>query len=244
MISNELEEISNRDDKVYRVIFEQDPIPQSIRQAGFGGVNRYTNLENYKYSDFVISILNKSDATIKHLIIQKKSYEEIYKLALNKDKMLRSIPAIQPIPNKNLRRMPSGFGMRKHPIYRSWRMHAGMDFTTSVGTKVYATGDGVVQNIQYSNSGYGNEVIINHGYNYKTLYAHLSRILVKPGQKVKRGDVIANVGNTGLSTGPHLHYEVRKNGIPVNPINYYYNDLTSEEFDKMLEISSSRDPMD
>lgn len=119
-----------------------------------------------------------------------------------------------------------------------------MDFTTSVGTKVYATGDGVVQNIQYSNSGYGNEVIINHGYNYKTLYAHLSRILVKPGQKVKRGDVIANVGNTGLSTGPHLHYEVRKNSVPVNPINYYYNDLTSEEFDKMLEISSSRDPMD
>jgi murein DD-endopeptidase MepM/ murein hydrolase activator NlpD len=159
-------------------------------------------------------------------------------MAKNKEKMLASIPAIQPISNKNLKRIASGFGYRIHPVYKTWRMHTGMDFTAPIGTPIYATGDGVVIKPKSRMSGYGKVVVVDHGYGYKTLYAHCSKIIVRPGQKVKRGQIIGYVGNTGISTGPHVHYEVLKNDRPVNPVNYFYQDLSPEEYEKVIEISS------
>jgi murein DD-endopeptidase MepM/ murein hydrolase activator NlpD len=172
-------------------------------------------------------------------VVQSKSYDELVKMALSKEKMLASIPAIQPISNKDLTRTASGWGYRIHPIYKIRKFHYGIDFTAPTGTDVYATGDGTVEKIEQSQRGYGNCVIIDHGYGMKTIYAHLHGFKVRQGQKVKRGDVIAFVGNTGLSTSPHLHYEVLRNNEKINPINYFFNDLTAEEYDRMIEISMS-----
>lgn len=234
-----LANIEDRDDNIYRVIFEAEPIPSGVRNAGVGGVNRYTDLEGYETEEMVINTNKRLDHIAKKLFIQSKSYDEVIDLAINKEKMLASIPAIQPIPNKNLKRMASGFGMRIHPIYKTRKFHTGMDFTAPTGTEIYATGDGVVEKITKSRRGYGNHVLINHGYGYKTLYGHMSKFNVKRGQKVKRGDVIGYVGSTGTSTAPHLHYEVWKNNKKINPINFYFNDLTPEEYDRMIELSSS-----
>lgn len=233
-----LEDIERRDDDIYRIIFEAEPIPKEIREAGFGGVNRYKNLEGLKNSALIIESAEKLDRITKQLYIQSKSYDEVYNLAISKEKMLASIPAIQPVANKDLRRMASGYGMRMHPIYKYRKMHTGMDFSAEKGTEIYATGDGKVIHAEISGRGYGNHIIIDHGYGYQTLYAHMSSFKVRQGQSITRGQVIGFVGNTGTSVAPHLHYEVLKNDNKVNPINYYFNDLTPAEYEQMIEVSS------
>ena len=233
-----LDDIQQRDDNIYRVIFEADPIPSSIRKAGFGGVNRYKDIRNFSNSELVIEVTKKADKLSKQLYIQSKSFDEVIDLAKNKANMLVSIPAIQPIANKDLGRVASGYGYRIHPIYKTRKLHTGMDFTAPQGTPIYATGDGKIAKVERSRRGYGNHVIIDHGYGYQTLYAHMRKYIVYRGQKVKRGEIIGYVGSTGTSVAPHLHYEVMKNKRKINPVNYYYNDLSPEEYDKMLEISS------
>ena len=234
-----LSDIEERDDNIYRVIFEAEPIPGNIRQAGVGGVNRYSQYEGYADENMVINTSKRLDQIAKQLYVQSKSYDEVIGLATNKENMLASIPAIQPIPNKNLKRMASGFGYRIHPVYKTRKLHTGMDFTSPTGTEIYSTGDGKIVSVKKSRRGYGMHIVIDHGYGYTTLYGHMSKFNVRRGQKVKRGDRIGYVGNTGTSTAPHLHYEVIKDGKKINPINFYFNDLTPEEYDKMIEISSS-----
>jgi murein DD-endopeptidase MepM/ murein hydrolase activator NlpD len=232
-----LDEIQDRDDNIYRVIFEADPIPNSIRKQGFGGVNRYEKLLGLSNSELIINTSKKIDQLTKQLYLQSKSFDEVINLAKNKSNMLASIPAIQPVANKDLKRMASGYGYRIHPIYKTRKMHYGMDFSAKTGTEIYSTGDGVVSKVKRSKRGYGNYIKINHGFGYETLYAHMSKYIVKKGQKVKRGEVIGYVGNSGISTAPHLHYEVRKDNKKIDPVNFYYNDLSPEEYEKMLEIS-------
>jgi murein DD-endopeptidase MepM/ murein hydrolase activator NlpD len=241
-IEGVLNELQNRDDNIYRVIFETDPIPSSVRKAGFGGANKYSHLESLENPQLIIETARKLDVISKEAYIQSKSYDDVLDMALNKEKMLAAIPAVQPISNKDLKRTASGWGYRMHPIYKVRKMHFGMDFTAPTGTPVYATGDGKIIEVKgskRSRSGFGMEVIIDHGYGYKTLYGHLNEFNVKRGQKVKRGDIIAFVGNTGGSTAPHLHYEVHKNGKKVNPAYYYYKDLTPQEYDRMIAISTN-----
>ena len=233
-----LDDIQHRDDNIYRVIFEADPIPSSIRKAGFGGVNRYKDIRNFSNAELVIEAAKKVDKLSKQLYIQSKSFDEVIDLAKNKADMLASIPAIQPIANKDLGRVASGYGYRIHPIYKTRKLHTGMDFTAPQGTPIYATGDGKIAKVRRSRRGYGNHVIVDHGYGYQTLYAHMTKYIVYRGQKVKRGEIIGYVGSTGTSVAPHLHYEVIKNKRKINPVNYYYNDLSPEEYEKMLEISS------
>ena len=233
-----LDDIQNRDDNIYRVIFEADPIPKSIRKAGYGGINRYQDLKGYSNSELIINTSEQIDQISKQLYIQSKSFDDIIELAKNKSDMLAALPAIQPVSNKNLSRMASGYGDRIHPIYKTKKFHAGMDFSAKSGTPIYATGDGKIFKVRRSKRGYGNHVIINHGYGYKTLYAHMKKYIVRQGQTVKRGEVIGYVGSTGTSVAPHLHYEVHKDGRKINPVNFYYNDLNPEEYEKMLEISS------
>lgn len=235
-----LDDIEQRDENIYRAIFQADSIPSSIRKAGIGGVNRYEQLENLTNSDLVISTAMHLDEVMKQVYVQSKSYDEIVELAKNKDDMLRSTPSIMPVANKNLTRVASGWGYRIDPIYKVKRFHEGMDFTAPVGTKVYATGDGVIETVIEDFSGYGKHVVINHGFGYKTLYGHLSSFNVKEGEKIKRGDVIGSVGNTGKSTGPHLHYEVWIKGVKQNPQYYYFQEeLTAAEYDRMIQISSN-----
>ena len=237
-VESVLDDIQNRDDNIYRVIFEAEPIQKSIRKAGYGGINRYQQLKGFSNSELIINTNKKVDQISKQLYIQSKSYDEIIELAKDKTKMLAAIPAIQPVSNKDLSRMASGYGWRIHPIYKTRKLHAGMDFSAKTGTPIYATGDGIIEAVKKSRRGYGNHVIIDHKYGYKTLYAHMKKYIVRRGQKVKRGEVIGYVGSTGTSVGPHLHYEVIKDGKKINPVNFYYNDLTAEEYEKMLEISS------
>ncbi len=238
-INKMLAVLQDRDDNIYRVIFEADPIPSTIRQAGVGGTDRYRALreEKLEREDLVINTLAKIDQLKKKIYIQTKSYDDILEMAKNKADMLASIPSIQPIANKNLTRLASGYGMRMHPILKFRRMHAGIDFSAPQGTPIFATGNGkVIKARRYRTS--GNMVVIDHGYGYKTKYMHMVRFAVKEGQKVKRGDVIGYVGNTGMSKAPHCHYEVWKDGRHVNPVYYFYNDVTDEEFDKLLELAS------
>jgi murein DD-endopeptidase MepM/ murein hydrolase activator NlpD len=233
-----LADLENRDDNIYRSIFEAEPIPDNIRKAGIGGINRYKNLERFKDdSEIVIETSKKLDRLAKQLYIQSKSFDEVIKLAKQKEDMLASIPAVQPISNKDLKRMSSGFGKRVHPIYKTVRFHWGNDFTAPVGTDIYSTGKGKILVAEESRSGYGYHVIVDHGYGYQTLYAHMSKILVKKGQEINRGEILGLVGNTGLSSAPHLHYEVLKNGTKVNPVNFYFNDLSPEEYDLMIQLS-------
>jgi murein DD-endopeptidase MepM/ murein hydrolase activator NlpD len=234
-----LDEIEQRDNSLYRVIFESDPIPSTIRRAGFGGVNRYSQLESFDNSELVIKTAEKLDILSKQAYIQAKSYDEVMNMALNKEKLISSMPAIMPISNKSLKSTASGWGFRYHPIYKIKQFHYGMDFTASIGTKVYATGDGIVKDVQSIGGGYGNFIMIDHDFGYSTLYAHLSKFNVKRGEHVKRGSVIGFVGNSGTSTGPHVHYEVHKNGAPVNPQYYYFKDLNAQEYEKMVNISSN-----
>jgi murein DD-endopeptidase MepM/ murein hydrolase activator NlpD len=174
----------------------------------------------------------------RQLYIQSKSYDEVFELVKKKAELLSSIPAIQPVNNDDLKRVGSGFGYRIHPIYKTSMMHAGIDFTAPIGTEIYATGNGIIAKVEYNGRGYGNNVIINHGFGYQTLYGHMSRFAVRPGQRVSRGDLIGYVGNTGASTGPHVHYEVIRGGKKIDPINFFFNDLSPEEFDKVRSIAS------
>lgn len=234
-----LADLENRDDNIYRTIFEAEPIPDNIRKAGIGGANRYKNLDRFKgEADVVIETSRKLDRLAKQLYIQSKSFDEVIELARQKEDMLASIPAIQPLSNKDLKRMSSGFGMRMHPIYKTVRFHWGNDFTAPVGTEIHSTGKGKVAHVEKSRSGFGYHVIVDHGYGYQTLYAHMSKILVRKGQKVKRGELLGLVGNTGTSSAPHLHYEVLKNGNKVDPVNFYFNDLSPEEYDMMIQLST------
>ncbi len=232
-----LEYLQERDDNIYRTIFEAEPVHKSVRNAGFGGSNRYSNLE-MSDAEIVVQTAQRLDKIRKKIYVQSVSYDELIDLATNKEKMVAAVPAIQPIANKDLTRTASGWGYRIHPVYKIRKFHYGMDFTAPTGTEVYSTGDGTIELVESSRRGYGNKIIINHGFGYKTLYAHLSGFNVKVGQSVKRGDIIGYVGNTGLSTAPHLHYEVLLNNKKVNPINYYFNDLSSGEYDRMIELST------
>ena len=238
-IEEVLTDIQHRDDNLYRIIFEADPIPNSVRKAGFGGVNKYSQLESLENSELVIKTAHKLDVVAKEAYIQSKSYDEVLKLALDKEEMLSSIPAVMPVSNKDLNRTASGWGFRIHPIYKIRRFHYGMDFTAPVGTEIYATGDGIVKEVKTSRTGFGRWIVIDHGFGYETVYGHLNEFNVKEGQKVKRGNVIGYVGNAGTSSGPHLHYEVHKNGKAVNPQYYYFKDLTPQEYERMIAISSN-----
>lgn len=233
-----MDELASRDDQIYRVIFEATPIPNTVRNAGVGGAERYREFENLENGDLLIRCLQQIDQLTRKFAIQSRSYDEISSLATKKNELLASIPAIQPVSNKELARIASGFGYRIHPIYKTSKMHTGMDFTAPVGTEIYATGNGTVE-FSGSDRGYGRHIIINHGFGYQTLYAHMSELKVKRGQKVSRGEIIGYIGNSGQSTGPHLHYEVIKNGNKINPINFYFNDLSPEEYDKLLEMAES-----
>ncbi|MFM2224403.1 MAG: hypothetical protein RJA07_605 [Bacteroidota bacterium] len=234
-INKVLADLQDRDDNIYRVIFEAEPIPKDVRQAGFGGANLYNKLEGFDNSELMISTTQTLDKLSREMYVQSKSYDELKKRIENKAQMLQSIPAIQPVSNKNLMRIASGFGYRINPIYKIMQFHSGLDFTAAIGTPIYATGDGTVALATYDNSGYGMHVVINHGYGYQTLYGHMSRMKVNVGQTVKRGEVIGYVGSTGASTGPHCHYEVIKGGTKIDPSNFFYNDLSPAEYEKMLQ---------
>jgi len=237
-IQKVLDDIQDRDDNIYRVIFEAEPIPSTVRKAGYGGVNRYEQLEGISNSEILLSTAKRLDDISSQLVVQSKSYDEVFKLAKEKEKMIASIPAIQPVDFHDLRRIGSLFGYRTDPFYKVTKFHEGIDFTAATGTPIYATGDGVVAEADYNSGGYGNKITINHGYSYETVYAHLSKIKVKKGQKVKRGEIIGLMGNTGKSTAPHLHYEVRKAGTPLNPIYFFFNDITPAEYQAMIEMSA------
>ena len=237
-MEHSMDEIQQHDDNIYRHIFGIDPIPESKRLAGVGGSNPYKDLEQYSKSELLIETSKKIDNLARRMVVQAESYDNIMKLVEDKEKFLASVPAISPIADRNLRRFASGYGYRIHPIYRTLKLHSGIDLTAPTGTKVYATGGGKVISAGYAAGGYGIKVIIDHGYGYKTLYAHLSKASVKVGKRVARGDVIGEVGSTGRSTAPHLHYEVRKNDQTENPVNYYYTDLTPEEYEEMINVSS------
>lgn len=233
-----LTNIEDRDNNIYRLYFEANPIPEEQRRAGFGGVNRYKSLEGFNNSDMIIATTQRMEVIQKQMVIQSRSLDEITKLAAEKEKLLASIPAIQPVSNEELTRMASGYGWRSDPFTKARKMHWGMDFTAPRGTPIYATGDGEVTRADNYASGFGKHIRIQHGYGYMTIYAHLSKYNVKKGQKVKRGDLIGFVGSTGRSEAPHLHYEVWKDGDKINPINFYYGSLSAEEFTNMLKTAN------
>lgn len=232
-----LKNVEERDNTIYRVYFEANPISDEQRQSGFGGINRYKKLEGFENSEIIKETTKKLDKLSKRLVIQSKSLDEIAALAKNKEALLASIPAIQPVKNDDLKRLASGYGVRMHPILKYRKMHNGMDFSAPLGTEVFATGNAIVKQAKRT-SGFGNLVVLDHGFGYETYYAHLNKFNVREGQTVKRGEIIGYLGNSGLSTAPHLHYEVHKNGRVVNPINFYHGDLTAEEYDIMLNQSA------
>ncbi len=234
-LSEVVASLQQKDEQIYRVIFEARPINKDIRQGGFGGAPRYTALTQLDESGTVASLAQKVDQLTNQVYFLTKSYNEIAELARKKEDWARHKPVIAPIPGNKVKRFASGFGYRIHPFYKIRKFHKGVDFSARRGTPVYATGDGVVKVVKRSRKGYGNMIIIDHGYGYETLYAHLWKFNVRKGQKVKRGDVIGYVGNTGLSMAPHLHYEVHKNGKPVNPIYYFHNDLTPDDYMALIE---------
>ncbi|MQP25506.1 peptidoglycan DD-metalloendopeptidase family protein [Flavobacterium sp. LMO8] len=234
LMNEVLEAIENRDNNIYRIYFNTTPISEEERKAGFGGVNRYKDLQGFNNSELMENTTKRVDILTKELVIQSKSLDEIVALAKQKEKLLAAIPAIQPVKNEDLKQMASGYGYRSDPFTKIRKFHYGMDFTARTGTPIYVTGDGVVYKADASLSGYGNHIEVNHGYGYKTLYAHLSKYNCRPGQRVKRGDIIGYVGSTGRSQAPHLHYEVFKNGERVNPLNFYYGSISAKEY---IEIS-------
>jgi len=237
-IEDVLEDLQKTDDNLYRTIFEAEPIPATLREGGVGGVNRYKSLEGYRNSNLVIETASRLDKIRKKVYLQSKSFDELITLARSKEEMLRSVPAIIPISGKDLTRVASGFGLRIHPIYKIIKFHSGMDFTAPAGTDVYASGNGVVAAVQSSQRGLGKNIVIDHGFGYSSIYAHLSNFNVRIGQKVQRGDVIGYVGNTGTSIANHLHYEIKLNGVNVDPVNYYFEDLSPAEYERVIEIAS------
>ena len=234
-VLNALEE---RDNNLYRAYFNSSPISEEDRKAVFGIENRYKDLAGYNNSDLIINTTKRVDVLTKQLVVQSKSLDEILKLAKSKEKLLAAIPAIQPIRNENLKRMASGFGYRSDPFTKARKFHEGMDFTAKIGTPVFASGDGIVSRADNTASGFGNHIVIRHGFGYETLYAHLSRYKARVGQYVKRGDIIGYVGSTGRSEAPHLHYEVHKNGDVVNPLNFYYGNISAAEYVAISKIAN------
>ena len=233
-----LENIQDRDDNIYRSIFEVKPYPEYKRKLGTGGNSvKFKKYQGLKNESLLIDISKKIESIEKMLVAQSRSFDQVIELTKTQEEMLKCIPSIQPISNKDLKRIASGFGMRMHPIHKIMKMHAGLDFTAPIGTEIYATGDGVVELAKW-NAGYGRCVVINHGFGYKTKYAHCKKLNCRRGQKIKKGEIIAFLGNTGQSSGPHLHYEVIKNNVKVNPVNYFFNDLSPEEYQKVIELSS------
>lgn len=232
-----LAEVEDRDNNLYRTYFETNPIPEEQRRAGFGGINRYRDLEGFDNSKLIINTTRNLDILTKQIVVQSKSLDQIVKLAEEKEKLLAAIPAIQPVRNEDLTRIASGYGYRTDPFTKAKKFHYGMDFSAPRGTPIYASGDGTVTRADNRASGYGNHIVIDHGYGYESLYGHLYKYNVKRGQKVQRGDLIGFVGSTGRSQGPHLHYEVYKDGERINPMNFYYGSLTAEEYAEMLERS-------
>ena len=235
-----LENLEQRDDNIYRIIFEAEPIPSSIRKVGIGGVNRYKDLLDGKLEreNLLIDNYAKIDELKRKLYVHTKSYDDLYTMAVNKEELVAAIPAIQPVSNKDLKRLASGFGQRIDPFLKVKRMHYGLDFSIKVGTPIYATADGKAVIVKTSFGGLGKHIYLDHGNGYKTVYAHLDKFNIKRGQKVKRGELIAYSGNSGRSTAPHLHYEVHKNGEKVNPINFFFNDLTPNQYEEVIKIAS------
>ena len=231
-------DLQQRDDNLYRVLFGAEPIPLSVRQGAQRKIDYYEQLAQMTNSELAADLSLKVDLLEKEIYVQAKSYDEVAQMAKEQEIRMENIPAIQPVMNKDLKRVASGYGMRIDPVYHVRKFHQGMDFTAPTGTEVFATGNAKVEFAGWK-QGYGNTVILDHGYGYKTLYAHLYKILVRKGQKVRRSDIIALVGNTGKSTGPHLHYEVRLNNKPVDPRNYYFYDLSPEEYDQMIQLSNN-----
>jgi murein DD-endopeptidase MepM/ murein hydrolase activator NlpD len=231
-------DISQRDDNLYRVVLQADPIADPLRKSSFGATNRYEELMDLANSDLVVNTTQKMDMLDRQLYIQSQSFDEVVELCKENDDKLKCIPAIQPVSNKDLKKTASGYGLRIDPIYNTTKFHEGMDFSANIGTPVYATGDGVVTKAGWQ-SGYGKIIKIDHGYGYETWYAHLNDMDVRVGQKVVRGQVIGEVGNTGKSTGPHLHYEVHVKGRVVNPVNYYFMDLNADDYDKMIQMAEN-----
>jgi murein DD-endopeptidase MepM/ murein hydrolase activator NlpD len=238
-LNKQMLEIETRDNEVYRAIFESKPIPDSARVMDIEKSKEVQYVQTLSESQLVKTITSQLNLLSSRLAYQDKSYDAIGDMVKNKAQLLAAIPAIQPVSNKELRRIASGFGHRIDPVYKITKFHAGLDFTASQGTPIYATADGRVKASGYNEGGYGNHVVIDHGYGYETLYGHMVRVKARVGQMVKRGEVIGWVGNTGKSTGPHCHYEVHRNGNPVDPIYYFYNDLTPEQYDRLLKLAAS-----
>jgi murein DD-endopeptidase MepM/ murein hydrolase activator NlpD len=241
LLSSILNNIEQRDDNIYRVVLGAEPIAKSVRDAGVGGADRYADIRDKQIShtDLVIGLHEKVDRLRRKLYIESKSQDEVVQKAEVKEKLFAAIPAIQPIANKQLIALASGFGARIHPIYKVKKMHKGIDFAAEIGTPIYATADGRVAVVDVKFSGYGKLVEIDHGFGYRTRYAHMHGFNVRVGQNVKRGDLIGYVGNTGVSTAPHLHYEVSINGTQVDPVHYFFNDLSPAEYEKILELAST-----
>ncbi len=234
LVGKALEDIQDRDDNIYRVIFEAEPIDVSLRNQERRFRHKNNEANRFDNSETIAQSTEKIDKVIKRLYIQSRSFDEVTRLAKDKQKMLASIPAIRPLSAKDQIAFASGFGSRIDPIYKTIKMHTGLDFTANTGKEIHASGDGVVSYAAFDH-GYGNHVIINHGFSYQTLYGHMSKIKCRPGQRVKRGEIIGYVGSTGKSTAPHLHYEVIKNGTKINPVNFFYNDITPAEYEQMLK---------
>jgi hypothetical protein len=232
-----LDDLEVRDDAIYRTVFGADPYPEHRRNPGVGGADRTRALRGYEHTDEMSNLQIKISEVQRRLVAQSRSFDEVMELAATHEARLQSIPAIQPIRNDDLKRMASGWGYRFHPIYKVKKFHYGMDFSAPTATEIFATGDGEVVKVRRSYTGYGRHVVIRHGFGYETLYAHMSKTLVRKGQKVKRGEIIGLVGNTGTSVAPHLHYEVSKDGQKVNPAHYYFNDLTPEQYEIMIKNS-------
>jgi murein DD-endopeptidase MepM/ murein hydrolase activator NlpD len=240
-LSTILSNIENRDDNIYRVVLGAEPIEKSVRNAGVGGADRYADIreKDIEHNELVIALHEKVDKLRRKLYIESKSQDEVVQKAESKEKLFAAIPAIQPISNKQLIALASGFGNRIHPVYKVKKMHSGIDFAAEIGTPIYATADGKVSKVDVKFSGYGKMVEIDHGFGYASRYAHMHDFVVRTGQNIKRGDLIGYVGNTGLSTAPHLHYEVLINGVQVDPVHYFFNDLTPAEYEKVLELAST-----
>lgn len=233
-----MQRLQQRDDNLYRVIMQANPVTDALRTASYGKTNRYEEWMDMANSKLVVNTTQKMDLLARQVYIQSKSFDEVVELCKQHDEMLASIPAIQPVANKNLKKTASGYGMRIDPIYKTAKFHEGMDFSANVGTPVYVTGNGKVTQAGWDGL-YGNSITIDHGFGYVTRYAHLSKIKVRRGQKVIRGEVIGEVGSTGKSTGPHLHYEVHVKGKVVNPVNYYFMDLSADDYDRMVEMAAN-----
>ena len=238
-------ELEQRDNEVYRSIFEATPIPDSARVKDMLAKNEIRLIQSLSNTALIENMRNQLNNLSLRMSFQGQSFTEITAMVKNKEKLLRAIPAIQPVSNKNLKRVASGFGYRIDPLYKDSRLHAGLDFSAPTGTPIYATADGEVQIAGFNTDGYGNKVVINHGYGFQTLYAHMVRVIANVGQSVKRGEVIGYVGSTGKSTGSHLHYEVIKRGTKVDPVYYFYNDLTPAQFDRLLkEAAANKQSLD